>query len=120
MRLVFDEHAFEDLAWWLSTDRKTAQKIMSLIQEALRTPYTGRGKPEPLKLNLRRKPSRRPCPGAPALCLCERRQREAMRDQETPRLVRNSPIFLSMALMWVTNQLQRMFPLLEAIPEVMP
>jgi len=52
MRLVFDEHAFEDLAWWLSTDKKTAQRIVSLIQEALRTPYTGRGKPEPLKHNL--------------------------------------------------------------------
>jgi toxin YoeB len=52
MRLVFDDHAFEDLAWWLSTEPKVAKKIISLIQEAKRSPFKGRGKPEPLKHEL--------------------------------------------------------------------
>jgi toxin YoeB len=52
MRLVFDKRAFEDLAWRVSHDRKTAQKIMSLIEETARTPFTGRGKPEPLRHEL--------------------------------------------------------------------
>jgi toxin YoeB len=52
MGLVFDEHAFEDLAWWMSTDVKKARKVIALIQEVRRTPFVGRGKPEPLKHEL--------------------------------------------------------------------
>ncbi len=33
MRLVFDDHAFEDLAWFVSKDPKLAKKSMTLIQE---------------------------------------------------------------------------------------
>jgi len=33
MRLVFDENAFEDLAWFVSNDPKLAKKIISLVQE---------------------------------------------------------------------------------------
>lgn len=52
MRLTFDESAFDDLTWWVSHDSKTAKRIVSLIQETARTPFSGRGKPEPLKYNL--------------------------------------------------------------------
>ena len=52
MRLVFDDHAFEDLSWFVSHDPKLAKKIMSLIQEVSRTPFKGWGKPEPLKNEL--------------------------------------------------------------------
>lgn len=52
MRLVFDENAFEDLAWWISNDAKKARKVIALIQEVRRTPFVGRGKPEPLKHEL--------------------------------------------------------------------
>jgi len=52
MRLVFDENAFEDLAWWISNDAKKARKVIALIQEVRRTPFLGRGKPEPLKHEL--------------------------------------------------------------------
>jgi len=38
MRLVFDENAFEDLAWWISNDVKKARKVIALIQEVRRTP----------------------------------------------------------------------------------
>ena len=47
--LVFDIRAFEDLEWWVKQDRKKATKILNLIQEVLRNPFHGRGKPEPLK-----------------------------------------------------------------------
>ena len=52
MRLVFDENAIEDLAWWVKTDLKKSKKIISLLNEIKRTPFAGRGKPEPLKHEL--------------------------------------------------------------------
>ena len=48
----FDTNAFEDLAWWIQQDRKTALRIVKLIKEVQRTPFTGTGKPEPLKHEL--------------------------------------------------------------------
>lgn len=33
MRLVFDENAFEDLAWWMSFDSKKARKVISLSRK---------------------------------------------------------------------------------------
>ena len=50
--LEFDPHAFEDLAWWVDKDRKKTRKIIKLIQEIQRNPFTGTGKPEPLKHEL--------------------------------------------------------------------
>ncbi|MDK2955723.1 MAG: toxin YoeB [Desulfovibrionales bacterium] len=52
MRLTFDRHAFEDLAWWMKTDARKARRIVELIQETAKTPFEGRGKPEPLKHEL--------------------------------------------------------------------
>lgn len=52
MRLVFDDHAFEDLAWFVSKDLQLAKKIVALIQEVKRSPFEGRGKPEPLRHEL--------------------------------------------------------------------
>ena len=59
MILEFDEHAFDDLRYWVSKDRKKTQKIMQLIEEIRRTPFTGTGKPEPLKYRLEKAWSRR-------------------------------------------------------------
>ena len=39
----------EDLESWVKVDRKTALKILSFVDEVLRDPFVGRGKPEPLK-----------------------------------------------------------------------
>ncbi len=50
--LEFDPAAFEDLAWWVNVDRKIASRIMRLIQETQRAPFTGLGKPEALKHDL--------------------------------------------------------------------
>lgn len=52
MRLVFDDQAFEDLAWWVGHEVRTAKKIISLIEDVRRHPFTGLGKPEPLRHEL--------------------------------------------------------------------
>jgi len=39
----------EDLRHWVQTDRKTALRVLELVEDALRDPFTGVGKPEPLK-----------------------------------------------------------------------
>ena len=49
MRLVFDERAWEDYLYWLAQDQKLLQRINALIKECSRTPFTGTGKPEPLR-----------------------------------------------------------------------
>lgn len=50
--LEFDPAAFEDLAWWVETDRKKALRVIKLIREIQRDPFSGSGKAEPLKHEL--------------------------------------------------------------------
>jgi toxin YoeB len=50
--LEFDPAGFEDLAWWIEKDHKIALWIIKLIKEVQRDPFTGTGKPEPLKHEL--------------------------------------------------------------------
>lgn len=50
--LEFDADAFEDLAWWVEKDRATALKIIKLIREVQREPFSGMGKPEKLRHDL--------------------------------------------------------------------
>ena len=50
--LEFDLNAFEDLSWWVQHDRRTALKIIKLIQQVFQSPFEGIGKPEPLKHQL--------------------------------------------------------------------
>lgn len=49
MRTVFHPDALDHLAYWIGEDAKTAAKIMTLIEDARRHPFTGLGKPEPLR-----------------------------------------------------------------------
>ena len=46
---VLHPEFLEDLRFWVDTDRKTALRLLRLIDEALRTPNAGIGKPEPLR-----------------------------------------------------------------------
>ncbi len=39
----------EDLQHWVETDRRTAKRLLELMQAALRDPFNGIGKPELLK-----------------------------------------------------------------------
>ena len=47
--LVFDRDFLEDLAFWVSTDRKVALKTLELVESIRRDPFVGLGKPEPLR-----------------------------------------------------------------------
>lgn len=46
---VFHPHFIEDLRYWVQTDRKLALRTLVLVEEILRDPFQGTGKPEPLK-----------------------------------------------------------------------
>lgn len=48
-QLAFDASGWEDYTYWRGQDRKTLKRISLLIQDVLRDPSTGIGKPEPLK-----------------------------------------------------------------------
>ena len=52
MKIVFSVNAWEDYVSWVKEDRKIALQISGLIKEILRTPFSGKGKPEPLKYDL--------------------------------------------------------------------
>jgi toxin YoeB len=49
VRLVFTPHGWEDYQHWVQTDRATLKRINRLIDDALRDPFTGMGKPEQLR-----------------------------------------------------------------------
>lgn len=49
VRLVFTPHGWEDYTFWLAADRNTLKRINRLIDDALRDPTAGIGKPEPLR-----------------------------------------------------------------------
>jgi toxin YoeB len=46
---VFHPEFRQDLRHWVETDRRTALRILELVEAVLRDPFTGVGKPEPLK-----------------------------------------------------------------------
>jgi toxin YoeB len=49
---VFHPQFREDLSYWVRTDRKAALRVLELVEAAMRDPFTGIGKPEPLKFVL--------------------------------------------------------------------
>jgi toxin YoeB len=49
MKLVFAEQAWADYLYWQKQDKRTLERINKLIQEVIRHPTEGIGKPEPLK-----------------------------------------------------------------------
>lgn len=46
---VFHAEFRDDLRYWVQNDRKTALRALELVEDILRDPFTGIGKPEPLK-----------------------------------------------------------------------
>ena len=52
MKLVFRSEAWTDYIRWQREDAAALPRINLLIGECLRHPFTGSGKPEPLKRNL--------------------------------------------------------------------
>lgn len=49
MKLLFSEQAWEDYLYWQKHDRKLLLRINELIRDVSRSPFSGIGKPEPLK-----------------------------------------------------------------------
>jgi toxin YoeB len=49
VKLIFADEAWEDYLHWQKHDRKTVERIIKLIAEVKREPFSGVGKPEPLK-----------------------------------------------------------------------
>ena len=47
--MVFQNEFLEDLRFWVETEQNIALKILELIEAIQRDPFSGIGKPEPLK-----------------------------------------------------------------------
>ncbi len=52
MKLAFVEDAWADYLYWQKNDKNTLKRINFLIKETMRTPFSGIGKPEPLKFDM--------------------------------------------------------------------
>ena len=46
---VFQDEFREDLRYWVEIDRRTALRVLTLVEAVLCEPFSGIGKPEPLK-----------------------------------------------------------------------
>ena len=47
--VVFQPEFIQDLKHWVRTDRRIALRVVALIEDIMRDPFKGIGKPEPLK-----------------------------------------------------------------------
>lgn len=52
MQILFEKNAWEDYLYWQNNDKKTLKKVNNLIKEKIHEPFSGVGKPEPLKHQL--------------------------------------------------------------------
>lgn len=49
MNKIWFDKAWDDYLYWQSQDKKTLKRLNQLIRDTERTPFSGIGKPEPLK-----------------------------------------------------------------------
>ena len=49
MRKLWDEKAWDEYVYWQTQDKKTLKRINDLIKDISRQPFSGIGKPEPLR-----------------------------------------------------------------------
>jgi toxin YoeB len=52
MRLLFLRDAWDDYLYWQKMDKAKLKRVNELIGACLREPFTGIGKPEPLKFDM--------------------------------------------------------------------
>ncbi|THB65387.1 MAG: Txe/YoeB family addiction module toxin [Gammaproteobacteria bacterium] len=50
--LAWTNESWSDYLYWQEQDKKTLKRINKLITDIMRSPFSGIGKPEPLKENL--------------------------------------------------------------------
>ena len=53
MNIEFSKKGWEDFEYWLETDLETVNKIRELVKSIKQSPFSGVGKPEPLKHDLK-------------------------------------------------------------------
>ena len=51
-KISFEIKAFEEFTYWANNDKKIFKKILSLLKDTQKNPFSGLGKPEPLKYKL--------------------------------------------------------------------
>src|ERR1019366_10798099 len=49
---VFETEFREDLRYWIENDSKVAVRILTLVEDVMGSPFSGLGKPEPLRHEL--------------------------------------------------------------------
>lgn len=49
MKVAFTPHGWSDYLYWQTTDRAMLKRVNRLIEDTLRDPFSGIGKPEPLR-----------------------------------------------------------------------
>lgn len=49
MKYIFVYESWEDYRYWQKNDKRMLNKINQLLKDISRTPFSGLGKPEPLK-----------------------------------------------------------------------
>jgi len=49
MKYIFVDESWEDYLYWQKSDKKILSKINNLLKDISRNPFSGTGKPEPLK-----------------------------------------------------------------------
>jgi toxin YoeB len=59
MQLSWEAKGWDDYLYWQQTDKQVLKRVNELIKDCLRQPFSGIGKPEPLKENMRGYWSRR-------------------------------------------------------------
>jgi toxin YoeB len=52
VKLIFSKNAWEDYLFWQKSDKSMRKRINRLIHEIMHNPFSGSGKPEPLKHGL--------------------------------------------------------------------
>lgn len=53
MNIEFSKKGWNDFEYWLDNDKEIVLKIRDLIKSIKQTPFSGLGKPEPLKHDLK-------------------------------------------------------------------
>jgi len=53
LKIIFTDESWQDYLYWQEHDKKIIKKINALIKEIARHPFKGKGKPEPLKYQLK-------------------------------------------------------------------
>jgi toxin YoeB len=47
--LIVDPNFLEDLQWWVNTQPRVAKRVLELVDDLRKSPFSGIGKPEHLK-----------------------------------------------------------------------